>query len=83
MIHFMRPSSCPIPAAGPDRLSAHSVRPSLRLALAAHFSPAFRRRLAEKTFIAQIRLKDGSDGRWFAFGQDRLFSAPVFIPLRT
>ena len=30
--------------------------------------PAFRERLKEKSFVAQVRTVDGSVGRWFAFG---------------
>lgn len=34
----------------------------------------FRRRLAEKSFVAQIRTRDGKVGRWFAFDTGRIRS---------
>ena len=41
----------------------------LLLRIAAARNPAFRKRLSEKSFTAQIRTKDGGIGRWYRFGR--------------
>ena len=52
----------------------------LLLRIAARLYPAFRMRLAEKSFTALIRTKDGKIGRWFTFGGAKLVSGSGLHP---